>query len=121
MRSNLNSRVNQGNAVVLGADLNDDVHFCGSPNQYLVATLYFTTYGAGTQNGCGQGTGQFYEADHWRGDAGDGFYDIDTLGSNKYDYALFNHQRFYTDYGGGVGGSYVSDHDVLRAAMTVHD
>jgi len=72
-------------------------------------------------NGCGQVTGQFYEADHWRGDAGDGFYDIDTLGSIKYDYALFNNQRFYADHGGGVGGSYVSDHDVLRAAMTVHD
>lgn len=121
MRGSITQSANAGAALLLGADLNRDVSDCSlSSTVTLLQPLYRGIYGGGTSGGCATGTGAYYEADHYTS-GGDGVYDEDTLGVAKIDYVLFNYQRFYADYGGDATSSTVSDHDPLRAAMTVHD
>lgn len=64
------------------------------------------------------GYGFYYEADHRVTGSSD--FDQPTFGSQKLDFIFFNYARFFADYGGGVATSTVSDHNVLRGAMTLH-
>lgn len=119
VRSQVNSWAVQGVATSLGADLNRDVRAC---NQSILNSLEEIYRGQlGPRPSCVQdGRGQFYEADHFTS-SGDGTYDEATFASSKkIDYFFVNYQRFYADYGGDAVPTSSSDHNPLRAAVTVH-
>jgi len=86
--------------------------------------MYLQPFGHSTR--CYTNTGDSYEADEPT-TSGDGFYNEGTFARGffqddpKLDYTFFNWQRFFHNYGGDATSSHVSDHDLLRSAMTVHD
>lgn len=120
-----------GAAVTVGGDMNMnalwpacDPHPCCPQTDYVnrLKPLYYGNFGQGAGN-CGPGTNYYYEADNERA-GGDGVYDQPTIYNayRKLDYIFFNYQRFNSDYGGAVlTDNGLSDHLVVRAAMTVHD
>jgi len=121
VRSKTLTYIVDGAAVMVGGDfnINNKTSCSTGPNKLL--PLYINYYGGSTTYSCGPGTGNFREADQYHS-GGDTYYDIATNGTKKLDYIFFNYQRFDgSDFGAEPVYSYVSDHYVLRGAMTIFD
>lgn len=115
-------RANGGAALLIGGDFNRNLNDCSTsfltPFDRLYRGGYGDTGNPSRPGGCRDGYGPFYEADHRV--AGSSDFDEGTVGNSKLDLTFFNYQRYYGDYGGDARDSTVSDHRLLRGAMTLH-
>jgi len=122
IRNNLQTYITSGAAVMVGGDFNiNNKVSCLTGIPTKLQPLYALYYGGASTHDCGPGNGSYRDVDQYLGVSGDS-YDVPTLGSAKIDYVFFNTYRFnQTGFGGLVASSYVSDHRVLRGAVTIHD
>ncbi|MGI8692004.1 MAG: endonuclease/exonuclease/phosphatase family protein [Geodermatophilaceae bacterium] len=119
----LNGYVNDGAAVLLGADFNINAGSCLQTP--LLRPMYLNQFGRSSDL-CDNGNGRFWEADLYHFMTGDGQWDEHTYtrsdgAREKIDYIFFNSARFLNNYGGDAITSSVSDHRRLQGATTVHD
>jgi endonuclease/exonuclease/phosphatase family metal-dependent hydrolase len=111
-----------GAAVIIGGDFNINNKLdCETGIPTKLQPLYALYYGGSTTHSCGPGDGSYRDADQYLA-TGDGTYDAPTFQADKIDYLFFNTARFnQTGFRGETVASFVSDHRVLRGAMTIHD
>jgi len=109
-------------ALILGADMNVNILTGCTVTSGRMNRFYTDKYGRHHRE-CGPGFGDYYEADNATGYASPDVYEeATTLTGQKLDYIFFNRQRFQDgNYGGAVTGTTISDHDLVKGAMNIHD
>lgn len=103
------------NNAIIGGDFNLNVRDCYNANSMDGLRPWY--YGA--LGSCGNGYGQFLEADAPYPNAA-GPFNEDTQGTRKLDYVFANFQHT-ANLSGDATLTEISDHDPLRAQMTVYN
>ena len=112
----------QRHATIIGGDFNININSqpdCSQANR--MKPLYTGYFGKGVW-ACGPGTNHYNEVDNQN--VAFPPYDEATSGNSKFDYTFMNSSRFYSTtypYYATTVGTTISDHDMLRGFMTIHD